>query len=991
MKKKLVFMLACMPLVAMAGCSYDVVIDTDRDGTPDELDKCPTDPGLQADTGVCGCNLRLVNGKCVFMGLEDADADGVPDENDACPGDPEKITPGICGCGKSDVDSDKDGTPDCIDECPQNKAKIEEGYCGCDVAETDSDNDGVPDCVDKCPDDHEKVFEGACGCGVLDSVDADNDGTPDCVDQCPNDVDKVLPGTCGCGKPDNDSDNDGTPDCIDKCPSNPAKIAEGECGCLMDDADTDGDGVFDCKDGCPMDKTKTEPGMCGCNSPDVDTNQNGIFDCAEKCITSPIGKETFGYCGCLMEETDSDGDTVPDCVDLCPDDSLKAAPGKCGCNELETDTDGDSVADCIDTCPFDKTKSVDTGLCGCNPTMTYDEQFDDTFDSDGDGVPDCIDDCPFDRTRQELHACECSSSSLDRKMGEEWVCIGKGGVVQADYSLYHKFDTLQHNTHSDIAEAFAKRRIVSKNVRLAYSPGGNLLYNPALEYDSDGWIVSNAYDIAYNRCRFEERGVSRPFGKFPAFSTSYYETQFSQSVTLPEFNTSATLTAGLFAMSQSYRYVSGHTMDHGPDSIKISLTSNCSEGSTYSVDKEQFDLYTRSTQLDTSYSKKNVTVCFSGSDTGGWIGQYGAHLHYFALWLGDREIRFSNDGEHWTEWMPFTPNSSGRSDAWFIENWDLTDETYGGNSTPGKKTVYMQTHDLLLNKYYQATNTFDYYTPKEGGKIFIGPSPLKSQTLTSKSEVLETCSARTLTSTTADIAFIPAGNLLKNATFDDAENEATSADSWTMKDATILWRAETQEESDRHMPTTPVVALSAAKSSITQDIDVSSIQSRYFVALSFSSSTANTPVKVSITPLKDGEISGDIMSQTDSIAPDTHRFQIIGGLPTSMDTVRYTIQVPDDAESGTTRLDSLFFSLGKTFVRFSFDSKETWTNWLNIAMEDDFRASDKPALQAINNGLVYPNANLIVSEGKTTVCMQTYNVGMDEFYETCETVNVNQD
>jgi hypothetical protein len=34
---------------------------------------------------------------------------------DRCPDDPEKIDPGICGCGTSDVDTDGDGVPDCED------------------------------------------------------------------------------------------------------------------------------------------------------------------------------------------------------------------------------------------------------------------------------------------------------------------------------------------------------------------------------------------------------------------------------------------------------------------------------------------------------------------------------------------------------------------------------------------------------------------------------------------------------------------------------------------------------------------------------------------------------------------------------------------------------------------------------------------------------------------------------------------------------------
>ncbi|MEZ4739657.1 MAG: hypothetical protein R2818_09995 [Flavobacteriales bacterium] len=46
------------------------------------------------------------------------DSDGTADCNDACPNDPNKITPGICGCGVSDLDTDSDGTADCNDLCP---------------------------------------------------------------------------------------------------------------------------------------------------------------------------------------------------------------------------------------------------------------------------------------------------------------------------------------------------------------------------------------------------------------------------------------------------------------------------------------------------------------------------------------------------------------------------------------------------------------------------------------------------------------------------------------------------------------------------------------------------------------------------------------------------------------------------------------------------------------------------------------------------------
>jgi len=37
----------------------------------------------------------------------------IPGVNDSCPDDPNKTSPGLCGCGVSDVDTDGDGTPDC--------------------------------------------------------------------------------------------------------------------------------------------------------------------------------------------------------------------------------------------------------------------------------------------------------------------------------------------------------------------------------------------------------------------------------------------------------------------------------------------------------------------------------------------------------------------------------------------------------------------------------------------------------------------------------------------------------------------------------------------------------------------------------------------------------------------------------------------------------------------------------------------------------------
>ena len=51
-------------------------------------------------------------------GSPDSDGDGTPDVQDGCINDSNKVAPGDCGCGVSDVDSDGDIVPDCNDPCP---------------------------------------------------------------------------------------------------------------------------------------------------------------------------------------------------------------------------------------------------------------------------------------------------------------------------------------------------------------------------------------------------------------------------------------------------------------------------------------------------------------------------------------------------------------------------------------------------------------------------------------------------------------------------------------------------------------------------------------------------------------------------------------------------------------------------------------------------------------------------------------------------------
>ncbi len=425
--------------------------DSDSDGTADCNDGCPDDPN-KTQPGECGCGFvegncsdcaGVVNGAAFFddcgncvggtTGEEpfttDSDGDGTVDCNDLCPLDPNKIQPGVCGCGSSDVDSDNDDVADCNDACPQDPNKTQPGQCGCGNSDADSDADGTADCNDGCPDDAAKVEPGICGCGESDTADADSDGSVDCIDGCPDDPNKTDPGACGCGIAEgtcqdcngvdngtafvdgcgtcvggdtgleadtSDSDSDGTLDCNDGCPDDPGKTEPGLCGCGSSDADSDNDGTADCDDGCPDDPNKTDPGVCGCGF------EEG--DCAD-CAGVPAGSAFFDDCGSCVGGTtglepntvDTDNDGTLDCDDGCPEDADKTEPGICGCGTADTDTDQDSVADCEDNCPFDANKT-EPGVCGCGVA-------DD--DADNDGTANCIDECPGDPNKTEPGQCGC--------------------------------------------------------------------------------------------------------------------------------------------------------------------------------------------------------------------------------------------------------------------------------------------------------------------------------------------------------------------------------------------------------------------------------------------------------------------------------------------------------------------------------------------------------------------------------------------------------
>jgi outer membrane protein OmpA-like peptidoglycan-associated protein len=103
--------------------------DTDNDGILDDVDKCPTVPGVAKYEG---------------CPVPDTDKDGINDDNDKCP-----TVPGLAkyqGCPIPDTDND--GINDEEDKCPTEPGVAR--YAGCPVP--DRDKDGINDEEDKCPD-----------------------------------------------------------------------------------------------------------------------------------------------------------------------------------------------------------------------------------------------------------------------------------------------------------------------------------------------------------------------------------------------------------------------------------------------------------------------------------------------------------------------------------------------------------------------------------------------------------------------------------------------------------------------------------------------------------------------------------------------------------------------------------------------------------------------------------------------------------------------
>jgi outer membrane protein OmpA-like peptidoglycan-associated protein len=221
-------------------------LDTDGDGVPDRIDRCPTEPGSPKNQG------------CPWG---DSDGDGVPDNQDDCP-----TVPGPRenrGCPWPDTDGD--GVPDREDKCPTVPGPKENQGCPW----PDTDGDGIPDKDDKCPTVPGPKENQGC------PLDTDGDGVLDKDDKCP-----TVPGpkeNQGCPWPD--LDKDGVPDKDDRCPMTPGP--KENQGCPW--PDTDGDGILDKDDRCPTVKGPKENQGC----PWPDTDGDGVPDKDDECPLQP--------------------------------------------------------------------------------------------------------------------------------------------------------------------------------------------------------------------------------------------------------------------------------------------------------------------------------------------------------------------------------------------------------------------------------------------------------------------------------------------------------------------------------------------------------------------------------------------------------------------------------------------------------------------------------------------------------------------------------
>lgn len=966
--------------------------DTDGDGMLDKYDACPFDPNKYASEGKCGCgNIERTIGdevRCIYNVAGDSDFDGVADSEDDCPNKPFKFTPGYCGCERYDLDADNDGVVDSCemlpdddentfkdmtfpDKCP-GKPKIVPGFCDCDYADLDSDGDTyVDDCEkgavlpdvfpDRCPTDRDKHERGICGCGTPDD-DSDGDDSPDCIDECPNDPEKIVAGLCGCGESETDTDHDKTPDCIDLCPNDPDKSHPGICGCGNSDiSDVDNDGHIDCEDLCPNDPNKFEPGACGCGNLDEDLNRNGVIDCLEPCPAGSLLEGSIpGVCGCDMRDDDSDDDGVLDCLDLCPSNPAKSDDeGLCGCDyEIEEDTDGDKIPDCIDACPDDPLKTDSEGSCGCGNLET---------DMDGDGTPDCVDLCPDDPSKTEPGECGCGLHAIvETTTGEDdeeiktSFCPAQGGLVSLD-TMFPGTSMHEQDNQVAIMERYLKRTTPNHDVYAYFIPAGNALVDPHLLYLDKFWYVQ--WGLFRYAVFTDEYLGPRPFPQYPVYigGTDGGHDFIKQTVTNPYANIrDITVRMGVLG-GTTYK-------NFGTDSYDIN-------DNYYSCEEYDFNFFTTTEVISKNSNSFDVTFTSNSGTIDGYDSSYsnGAALQGFQVFFGDPEVRFSTDGNTWTDWMTYDESAD--------EMWRTKITLPEGY---GYRYVYMQTRNATLPPaapetepeknisanyiYYETSNRIMVKDPNHDAVLQIGVFKPES-VLATKEDIEKEFAVRKTSNQIVNLYYTSGNILLDDPTFED-----TSDSKWVTQNTKVTW----EMDHPRAFVLLPELSMQDA-SYISQRLLIPEKYRGESCEISF---WATADVNQSIlAKLRMFDENGIILDYGEKEIPYTTLYSVdnlkLYSLKTNFldETASIILNITTNTSDDTSAyIQSVRIGAGKSYVRFSNDQKQ-WSTWeeatgikYNWTLDDCTPSDDDATKQTC------------------TVTMQTFDLVTREFSEASASI-----
>jgi OOP family OmpA-OmpF porin len=164
------------------------------DATADYMSTPGSGAGSQWDLGAqAGMSIYAAR-----MGPRDGDRDGVPDEDDRCAGTPpgQPVDPTGCPLPR---DSDDDGVLDGVDRCPGTVPGQRVDPTGCNA---DLDGDGVANALDRCPATPAGAAVDQFGCPPpAPPADSDGDRVPDDGDRCPGTSPGVRVDALGCAVP----------------------------------------------------------------------------------------------------------------------------------------------------------------------------------------------------------------------------------------------------------------------------------------------------------------------------------------------------------------------------------------------------------------------------------------------------------------------------------------------------------------------------------------------------------------------------------------------------------------------------------------------------------------------------------------------------------------------------------------------------------------------------------------------------------------------